>query len=73
MDSRDTRKALYPQLSVEMSFADYAANIDPVLSVISNYKEQQSIDDLLNVFTSNSKTQNLNHSNPGTTRARQLT
>lgn len=37
LDPRDTRKATSPQLAVDMSFADYYNNYDPVLQQVINY------------------------------------
>lgn len=55
MDPRDKRKATYPALAVEMSFADYYNNTDPVMSVINSYHDQASIDDQLKALVEQGK------------------
>lgn len=42
-DPRDKRKATFPQIAVEMSFADYANNIDPVMNAIIQNKLEAPI------------------------------
>lgn len=55
MDPRDKRKATYPALAVEMSFADYYNNVDPVMNVINNYDGQGAIDDKLRALVEQGK------------------
>ena len=45
MDPRDKRKATSPALAVEMSFADFYNNVDPVMNVINNYTNQAPVDE----------------------------
>ncbi|MEP7266515.1 MAG: hypothetical protein ABI844_02730 [Saprospiraceae bacterium] len=48
----DKRKATYPQLAVDMSFADYQNGIDPVMNVINTTAIQTNIEtDLRNYVT----------------------
>ncbi|MEP7165365.1 MAG: hypothetical protein ABI741_11765 [Ferruginibacter sp.] len=47
MDPRDKRKATAPALAVDMSFADFYNNTDPVMNVINAYDKQGPIDDKL--------------------------
>ncbi len=47
MDPRDTRDALSPDLSTDLSFADYAANHDPAMQVIRDFEELLTADTLL--------------------------
>jgi tetratricopeptide (TPR) repeat protein len=46
-DPRDKRKATYPALAVDMSFADYYNNEDPVMKVINMNVSSESIDNVL--------------------------
>ncbi|HMU11266.1 MAG TPA: hypothetical protein PKC54_14740, partial [Ferruginibacter sp.] len=55
MDPRDKRKATYPALAVEMSFADYYNNTDPVMNVINSYNGQEAIDDKLKALVEQGK------------------
>ncbi len=55
MDPRDKRKATYPALAVEMSFADYYNNVDPVMNVINSYDNQTAIDDKLRALVEQGK------------------
>lgn len=43
LDPRDTRKATSPQLAVDMSFADYYNNTDPVLQQVMNYNNRKEL------------------------------
>lgn len=55
MDPRDKRKATSPSLAVDMSFADYYNNVDPVMKVIESYDKQGSIDDKLRTLVEQGK------------------
>jgi len=55
MDPRDKRKATYPALAVDMSFADYYNNTDPVLNVINSYAGQPAIDEQLRALVEQGK------------------
>jgi tetratricopeptide (TPR) repeat protein len=46
-DPRDFRKFTAPQLAVDMSFKDYASNLDPVMNTIEQYKPATSFIDSL--------------------------
>lgn len=46
-DPRDKRKATQPHLSVDMTFAEYANNIDPVMNVITNYTPESPIGEII--------------------------
>lgn len=43
MDPRDKRKATSPQLAMDMSFADYHNNNDPVLQLVLNYNDNREL------------------------------
>ncbi len=55
MDPRDKRKATSPALAVDMSFADYYNNVDPVMNIIDKYDNQNPIDDKLKALVEQGK------------------
>jgi tetratricopeptide (TPR) repeat protein len=55
MDPRDKRKATSPALAVDMNFADYYNNVDPVMNVINSYDKQGPIDDKLKALVEQGK------------------
>lgn len=50
MDPRDTRDALYPDLAADLTFADYAANRDPAMTILREFEGMLGADDLLTLW-----------------------
>lgn len=55
LDPRDKRKATYPALAADFSFADYINGTDPALTVIKKYKNEEPVENKLRTLVTSAK------------------